>query len=147
MWPVAIVPFTYASSFLFKTEMGAQGFTVFFNLISMSLLPVLVFYLKISENYGHLGDRFGFYLRIFPSYSLSNALLFAGSGNQVEIYRQEYLEAGIDLIDSEDGSIFGQFYYSREPWRIANLLGDIYALAFHGAVGILLICIFEGLIC
>lgn len=43
LFPVAVVPFTYASSFLFKTEITAQGLTVFFNLVSMSVLPVLIF--------------------------------------------------------------------------------------------------------
>jgi hypothetical protein len=83
MYPIAVVPFTYASSFWFDTEMAGQGFTVFFNLISMSICPVAIFYLKLSEEYGYLGDKYGFYLRVLPSYSLSNSLLFCGSGDQI----------------------------------------------------------------
>jgi hypothetical protein len=127
--------------------MSAQGFTVFFNLIASSLCPIAIFILKTSENYMHIGDKYGFYLRILPSYSLSNALLFAGSGAQIAKVRQELREQGKILPSSDDGSYFSQYYYSEEKWSIANLKGDFYAMIAHGIIGIFFILLFEGLLC
>jgi hypothetical protein len=147
MYPIAVIPFTYATSFFFNTEMAGQGFTVFFNLISMSICPVAIFYLKLSEEYGHLGDRYGFFLRVLPSYSLSNALLFSGSGAQIIKTRQEYLERGVELEGSEDNTLFSDYYFSVDPWGGANLKGDFIAMVLHGILGVLLILLFEGLLC
>ena len=48
-YPFAIVPFTYASSFLFQKESTAQNWTIFMHLILGSICSSTVFILRLIK--------------------------------------------------------------------------------------------------
>jgi hypothetical protein len=45
LYPPAVVPFTYVTSFLFKSDINAQIMTLFLHFISGGLLVIIVFVL------------------------------------------------------------------------------------------------------
>ena len=81
-FPLGVVPFTHACSFLFQTEWSAQFFTVGLNLSVMIFGPLTVYiFMFVSEDptsvlFGQWLNRF---LRIVPSYNVSKTLLFCGT--------------------------------------------------------------------
>ena len=49
VYPISIIPFTYAFSFCFKDDGNAQFVTVFINFFQLNLLVITVFVLRLLE--------------------------------------------------------------------------------------------------
>ena len=78
-YPFAIVPFTYATSFLFTTESVAQNCTIFSHLILGSVASSTVFILRIIKQTEDQGDSLNEIMKMFPSYALSSGMLYSSS--------------------------------------------------------------------
>ena len=88
-YPFAIVPFTYATSFIFERESTAQNCTVFAHLIIGSIFSSSVFILRTVKQTEELGDMLNTVLKVFPSYALSSSMLYSNSKqllNETRIY-------------------------------------------------------------
>ena len=90
LYPPAIVPYTYVWSFLFSSDINAQIFTLFLHFISGGLLTVAVFVMQQVPEVMQWGDRLRFICCIFPSFSVTQGILFASSGKLVNQSRQIY---------------------------------------------------------
>jgi len=88
VYPFAIVPFTYATSFLFGKESTAQNCTIFFHLILGSIASSTVFVLRIIRQTEDKGDLLNEILKLFPSYALSSGLLYSSSRQMMNETRQ-----------------------------------------------------------
>lgn len=93
-YPFAIVPFTYATSFLFSKESTAQNCTIFIHLIFGSIASSSVFVMRLIRQTEDTGDMLNDALKVFPSYSLSSGMLYASS-KQLMNETREYTPAEI----------------------------------------------------
>jgi len=71
LFPLAIVPYTYVTSFMFSDEMAAQNFTIYHNFLIAGLGPVAFNVLRIIESTWNIGDILIWVPNIFPSYCLT----------------------------------------------------------------------------
>ena len=73
--PIAVLPFTYVSTFLFTDDSVAQSFTMFVHFLMVGILSLLVATFRYSDsNQALFGDLLNFLLKLFPSYPLASAI-------------------------------------------------------------------------
>ena len=80
IFPFAIIPFTYVTSFIFSAESAAQTFTMFFHAAVILVASTLVFVLRMSAKLESIGDILNYIFRAIPSYSIATSLYFDSSG-------------------------------------------------------------------
>ena len=80
LYPLAIVPYTYAWSFLFNSEINSQIFTLILHFIFGGLLTVIVYVLQVIPDTMQWGDCLRFIGCIVPSFCVTHGILFASSG-------------------------------------------------------------------
>lgn len=86
-YPIGVVPFTFATSFLFSTEWSAQFFTVALNLVVMIFGPLTVYIFMFNSTRQedvYFGDWLNYWLRVVPSYNVSKTLLYCGTKKILE---------------------------------------------------------------
>ena len=135
-YPIGVVPFTHATSFLFQSEWAAQFFTVGLNLLVTIAGPLTVYIFMFNSSTQddvYFGDDLNWWLRVIPSYNVSKTLLFCGTRN-------------ILLRRMSDPVLNYPQDLELERWTIHNQEGDLWALVGHAAVGCVLIIIFEAII-
>lgn len=82
LFPTAIVPYTYASSFLFTDEGSAQNFTILHNFFLGSLAPITIFVLRLIKSTSSIGDVLIWFCRWNPVYnSVGGVVLIALNPN------------------------------------------------------------------
>jgi len=81
LYPPAIVPFTYVTSFLFKSDINAQIVTLFLHFISGGLFVILVYVLQYIPVSMCIGDPLRWVCCIFPPFCVTHGILFSASGN------------------------------------------------------------------
>lgn len=79
LFPIATIPFTYASSFIFTNENVAQTITIFANFVFAGIGAIVVFILRIIESTYSIGDALLWVLKVIPSFCLTNSIMFASS--------------------------------------------------------------------
>ena len=88
LYPLAIVPYTYAWSFLFDSEINSQIFTLLLHFLSGGLLAVIVYVLQVIPDTMQWGDCLRFICCIVPSFCVTHGILFAASGQLIYESRQ-----------------------------------------------------------
>ena len=78
-YPFAIVPFTYATSFMFSKESTAQNCTIFFHMVLGSVASSSIFVMRLIRQTEEQGDSLNDLMKIFPSYALSSGMLYSSS--------------------------------------------------------------------
>jgi hypothetical protein len=134
LYPPAIVPFTYVTSFLFKSDINAQIMTLFLHFLSGGLLVIVVFVLQYIPITMEWGDSLRWVFTIFPSFCVTHGILFSASGSLLVDSRN------IDLTD--DGVPIPR-KIAPEIWNWENLKGDAMILLLHFFVGIILLALIE----
>jgi ATP-binding cassette subfamily A (ABC1) protein 3 len=76
LYPIAITPFTYATSFLFSKETLAQTFTIFLHFVFGGIGPILTVVLRMIESTKLGGDKLNWVLKIIPSFCLTDTVAF-----------------------------------------------------------------------
>ena len=97
IYPFAIVPFTYVTSFAFSKESTAQNVTIFSHLIIGSILASAVFMMRMMQDIEDQGDTLNNVFKVFPSYALSSGMLYSSSKamlNESREYKAEDLVKG-----------------------------------------------------
>lgn len=78
LYPIGVVPFTYASSFIFKDENTAQTVTIFFNFLFSAIGGIIVYVLRIIPGTtATVGNILNWVLKIVPSFNLTNSISYA----------------------------------------------------------------------
>lgn len=105
MYPVGVIPFTYASSFVFSNDGVGQTVTIFVNLVIAGIGSMVVYILRIIESTYTIGDILTWVLKILPSYCLNNSIVFAAGKSTLRMLRKDlnvdnfnYQNMGGDLI-------------------------------------------------
>lgn len=75
------MPFTYVTSFLFKSDINAQIMTLFLHFVSGGLLVIVVYVLQYLPVTMPVGDWLRWVFTIFPSFCVAHGILFSASGS------------------------------------------------------------------
>ena len=81
LFPIGVVPFTHAMSFLFASEWSAQFSTIVLNLGAMMFTPLIVFVMQQFSDTAEIADMINYYARVIPSYNVAKSILFFGTAN------------------------------------------------------------------
>ena len=91
--PPALVPFTYNTSFLFKTDSSAQIITFFLNYLVLDVMGILTFVLQFIPQTFKLGGILRWALCINPSYCVINGILWSSTKAVILDIRALYPDA------------------------------------------------------
>lgn len=83
IYPLAIVPFTYLTSFLFTTDSKAQILTILVTYAAGNVIAFVIFFLQLIPQTMKVGDILRWVFCIFPSYTLVNGILWSSCGTLV----------------------------------------------------------------
>ena len=134
LYPPAIVPFTYVTSFMFSSDINAQIMTLFLHFLTGGLCPILVFALQRIPITMPYGDGLRWAFTIFPSFCVTNGILFSSSGILIEDARiQDETEAGVVI----------KHKWPEEIWNWYNLKGDAVMLIMHFIVFSIILILIE----
>ena len=136
LYPPAIVPYTYVTSFIFKSDITAQICTLFIHFVAGGLLTIVVFVLQILPKTMPIGDALRWVSTIFPSFCVTHGILFSASGSLLVTSRT------LDQTDSNPPVIIPRKIPS-EIWAWYNLKGDCVILVIHFFVAIILLTLIE----
>ncbi|CAG9334828.1 unnamed protein product [Blepharisma stoltei] len=78
---IAIAPFTYFTSFFFKSYPTAQIMTILFNVVAGGIFPAVVMVLYIFDSTRGLGNFLRWLFRFIPSFCFGNGLMDIGSSS------------------------------------------------------------------
>jgi len=79
LYPLAAVPFSYTTSFIFDKESTAQTFTIYLNFLLSGIACMIVFALRMVEATCFWGDNVMWVLRfICPTFSVCNSIIYGG---------------------------------------------------------------------
>ena len=134
LYPLAIVPFTYVTSFIFSSDINAQITTLFLHFVSGGLLCIVVYVLQYLPITMKAGDYLRWACTIFPSFCVTHGILFSASGSLLVGSRQE------DITD--EGVVIPR-KIPPEIWSWYNLKGDCVILVCHFFAGIILLTLIE----
>jgi hypothetical protein len=134
LYPPAIVPFTYVTSFLFRSDINAQIMTLFLHFVSGGLLVIIVFVLQYIPITMKWGDALRIVFCIFPSFCVTHGILFSASGSLIIDSRAE---------DTTDDGVIIPRKIPPEIWAWYNLKGDCFALVLHFFVGCAILTLIE----
>lgn len=86
--PLAIVPFSYATSFVFKNDTTAQIVTLFVNFFVCAVMGPVVYFLQIVPTTFKLGGILRWTFCLIPNYCLINGILWSSSKAGILTVRQ-----------------------------------------------------------
>jgi len=132
MYPIGVVPFSYAVSFLFDDEAVAQTFMLFGNVVAGSILGMAVFILRIIPVTLKYGDEMKTWFKVIPNYAISNSIIYDGSKVTFNSSRTfaKFKDPSVGLATLED-------------WSLDNVGGDMFALFLHFCFGLFVVFIIE----
>jgi hypothetical protein len=76
LFPFAVLPCTYCMSFIFTVDSAAQTFTMFFNFLTILVFSTMIFAFRFTRKLELFGDKLNYFMRIFPAYTLAEAVYF-----------------------------------------------------------------------
>lgn len=128
------MPFTYVTSFIFRSDINAQIMTLFLHFISGGLLVIVVFVLQYIPITMPYGDVLRWVCCIFPSYCVTHGILFSASGTLLVQSRNE--------SETDDGVIIPR-KIPGNVWAWYNLKADAVFLIAHCILGIFILTLIE----
>jgi len=134
LYPPAIVPFTYVTSFLFKSDINSQITTLFLHFVAGGLLTIVVFVLQLIPVTMKAGDALRWACTILPSFCVTHGILFSASGSLLVNSRSE---------DITDNGVVIPRKIPYEVWNWYNLKGDCMILICHFFFGIFMLTMIE----
>ena len=132
LFPIGVVPYSYALSFLFEDESTASTVILFSNIAAGSIGGMATFILRFIPDTMAYGDIAAWALKLFPTYTISHSIVFDASSETFETSRLGAQMAGYSV-----------WYYDTEPYALHNIGGDLLALVMHFILGILVIINYE----
>lgn len=124
LYPIAVIPFTYATSFIFSSETVAQTFTIFIHFLFAGIGSLVVFILRIIDSTQQVGDILDGVFKIVPSYCLTAAIMYDSSKDNLFRLRP-------DLKRDSD-------------YDITLMGGNVLALCLHLVFWMLVVAIIEA---
>ena len=75
LYPIAIVPFTYVTSFFFSGDSVAQIMTLFVHFVAGGILPLVVYILLAIPETVSKGVQIRWWFTIFPSFDVCMSII------------------------------------------------------------------------
>lgn len=136
LFPPAVVPFTYVSSFIFSSDITAQIVTLFIHFVFGALGTAIVFTLQQIPITMVWGDALRWVFCIVPSFCVTHGILWSASGELVRNTREDSDTGGDDPIPIPRK-------IPEDLWAWYNLKGDAAILIGHFFIGLLLLTMIE----
>ena len=83
VYPLGILPFTYATSFAFQSSSVGQSLTLFFNFLFLLILPSSLSFIRLIDEFEKQGDFLHLLFKIHPSYCLAASFFFDNAGEKI----------------------------------------------------------------
>ena len=99
LYPLAIVPFTYITSFLFVNDTVAQIMTLFMHFLIGGIMPIVVFVLQNIPSTANLGDSMRWWFTPIPTFCVGEGIMFASTVDLLAIARTGIKVKHPDLND------------------------------------------------
>jgi len=96
-YPIAIVPFTYVTSFFFTSDTVAQIITLFVHFLVGGILPIVIFVLQNIPNTANLGDSMRWWFTFIPTFCVGEGIIFSSTYKLLNISRIGLQFAGYDV--------------------------------------------------
>jgi ATP-binding cassette, subfamily A (ABC1), member 3 len=74
LFPFALIPFTYVTSFVFKSDSTAQTVTMFVHFWIIAVSGTIVYIVRATPSRELAGDILNFVMKAVPSYPLTNGV-------------------------------------------------------------------------
>jgi len=132
LFPLAVVPYSYALSFVFEDESTASTFILFSNIAAGSIGGMTTYILRFIPDTMAYGDIAAWALKLFPAFAISDSILFDAAGDLFETSRDSARMRGYNV-----------WYFDRDPLAMHNVGGDMLALVLHFILGIIVIINYE----
>jgi hypothetical protein len=143
IYPWAIVPFAYCTSYIFNRESTAQTFSIYINFLMSGIASILVFACKMVASTALWGDRMMWIMRfITPQYNLCNGIIYAATDTMISNVRIENLKE-IKLQYPNQPELWPFEIKKKDSMNLNNLGGDILVVAIHSVVWLLIFVIAE----
>lgn len=138
LYPLAIVPYTYVWSFLFRSDINAQIFTLFQHFVAGGLLVSVVFCLQLVPETMKVGDALRWACTVFPTFCVAHGILFSSSSKLLVDSR------AASTVETKDHEII-VIPRTIPPgiWDWYNLKGDAAILIGHFVLGMILLTLIE----
>lgn len=78
-YPLAIVPFTYITSFFFTNDTVAQIMTLFMHYLLGGIMPLIIFVLWNIPSTAALGDSMRWWFTFIPTYCVGEGIIFSST--------------------------------------------------------------------
>ena len=134
LYPLAVIPFSYLTSFVFSDDTSAQIVTLFTHFIAAGAFPLVVFILQLVPNTVAIGDKLRYVGLIVPSFAVTHAFTTTMNLSSLVKSRNEAING--DYPDLEP--------WPEDLWAWENLKGDAVALVVWFAFGLVCVAIFES---
>ena len=127
LYPWAIVPFSYMTTFLFSSDTMAQIMTLFVHFMFAGVLGLSVYTLQIIPQTADAGDQLRWWFCLVPTFPVTHAILYSTLGEILDQAREVQGKPGLP----------------PDRWAFYNLGGDATAMVIHFFFGILVITLIE----
>lgn len=118
-----MVPFTYVTSFIFTNDNVAQTVTIFLHFAFAGIGAITTLILRMIETTFKIGDRLHWWLKIIPSFCLTNPIMYSSSKDRLFALRPELDKGDLDmsLIGGDMAVLAGHFGF----WIIILILIEV----------------------
>ena len=79
LFPIAIIPFTYVTSFIFTSDTVAQIMTLFLHFLVGGIMPLTVFVLQTLPSTSNLGDSMRWWFTPIPTFCIGEGIIFSST--------------------------------------------------------------------
>ena len=83
LYPIAVVPFSYVTSFMFSSDTVAQICTLFLHFIAGGIMSLTVYTLELIPETQHVGDILRWVFCCIPSFCVTHGIVFSASGSML----------------------------------------------------------------
>ena len=83
LFPFAVVPFSYVTSFMFSSDTVAQICTLFMHFIAGGIMSLTVYTLELIPQTQKAGDILRWVFCVIPSYCVTHGIVFSASGSML----------------------------------------------------------------
>lgn len=97
LYPIAIVPFTYVTSFAFTNDTVAQIATLFLHFMIGGILPTVVFALQNITTTVNAGDALRWWFTPIPTFCVGQGIVFSSTYELTAVTRFAMINQGYDV--------------------------------------------------
>lgn len=133
LYPIAIVPFTYITSFFFTSDTVAQIITLFVHFLVGGILPIVVFVLQNIPSTTNIGDSMRWWFTPIPTFCVGEGIVFSSTYQLLATTRAALIARGKDVKP-----------INQDVYALENLGGNYLILVATGVVGVLLLVVIEA---